>query len=367
MKTRKLLTLSGSFHLNSDVDRLYCHRSEGGRGLISVNGTYVSRTVSLNLHLNQVEHTNKYLAQVKIHEQSNIVRQGTQFQQTYSEEAVSDPKIASKNIKMKIKEDHLKCWTGKPQHGFLFKTRERISDIDTERTNYWLLKSSTTSHVEGYICAIQEEEINTRGLQKRRAKDDVSGQDTNYRCRVCHKETETIQHVLACCDRLRIPLYLPVRHNAVASVLYHQLTMSNTKTIQSVYKDEHIELWWDTKIPTKPTLAHNKPDLLLWRLHEKKAFIIDVVVGLDVNVEKNYKNKQDTYFPLCVELKKLYKDYSFEVIPVAIGATGLVMKKLTQDLEKIGIGKTKITKCITLAQKAALFGSVKIVKSAMNY
>ena len=132
-----------------------------------------------------------------------------------------------------------------------------------------------------------------------------------------------------------------------------------------MYKDEHIELWWDTKIPTKPTLAHNKPDLLLWRLHEKKAFIIDVVVGLDVNVD--YKNKQDTYFPLCVELKKLYKNYSFEVIPVAIGATGLVMKKLTQDLEKIGIGKTKITKCITLAQKAALFGSVKIVKSAMNY
>ena len=91
------------------------------------------------------------------------------------------------------------------------------------------------------------------------------------------------------------------------------------------------------------------------------------MVGLDVNVEKNYKNKQDIYFPLCVELKKLYKDYSFEVIPVAIGATDLVMKKLTQGLEKIGIGKTKITKCITLAQEVALFGSVKIVKYAMNY
>ena len=38
-----------------------------------------------------------------------------------------------------------------------------------------------TSHVEGYICAIQEEEINTRGLQKRRVKDDVDGQTaTNY-------------------------------------------------------------------------------------------------------------------------------------------------------------------------------------------
>ena len=172
---------------------------------------------------------------------------------------------------------------------------------------------------------------------------------------------------MACCDRLRIPLYLPVRHNAVASVLYHQLTMTNSKEILSVYKDENIELWWDTKIATKPSLPHNKPDLLLWRLNDKKAFVIDVVVGLDVNVEKNYKIKQDNYLPLCIEMKKLYPEFSFEVIPIPIGATGLVTKKLSDDLEKIGIERTKVKKVIILAQKAALFGSVKIVKSAMSH
>ena len=54
------------------------------------------------------------------------------------------------------------------------------------------------------------------------------------------------------------------------------------------------------RITTKPTLLHNKPDLHFWRLDEKKAFIIDVFVGLDVNVEKNYKIKQDLYLPLCI-------------------------------------------------------------------
>ena len=121
------------------------------------------------------------------------------------------------------------------------------------------------------------------------------------------------------------------------------------------------------KITTKPSLPHNKPDLLLWRLNEKKAFVIDVVVGLDVNVEKNYKTKQDSYLPLCVEMKKLYPDFSFEVIPIAIGATGLVMKRLSADLETIGIEKPKVTKTIVLSPKAALFGSVKTVKSAMTY
>ena len=129
VKTRKLLTLSGSFHLNSDVDRLYCHRSEGGRGLNSVDDTYVSRIVSLNLHLDQMEEVNKYLARVRIHEQQNIVRQGIELQPAY-EETTNDPKTASRNIKMKIKGDHLKNWIGKAQHGFLFKTRERITDTE---------------------------------------------------------------------------------------------------------------------------------------------------------------------------------------------------------------------------------------------
>ena len=100
---------------------------------------------------------------------------------------------------------------------------------------------------------------------------------------------------------------------------------------------------------------------------EKKAYVIDVVVGLDVNVEKNYRTKLDNYLPLCIELKKLYPEFSFEVVPVAIGATGLVMKQLSTDLEKIGIKRSRTGKCIVLAQKAALFGSVKIVKSAMKY
>ena len=129
-----------------------------------------------------------------------------------------------------------------------------------------------------------------------------------------------------------------------------------------MYKNDTIELWWDTKITTKPSLPHSKPDLLLWSLIEKRAYVIDVVVGLDVNVEKNYRTKLDNYLPLCIELK-----FSFEVIPVALGATGLVMKKLSTDLEKIGIKRSRTGKCIVLAQKAALFGSVKIVKSAMRY
>ena len=51
IKTRKLLTLTGSFHINSNIDRLYSYRNKGGRGLNSLVDIYISRLVSINSHL----------------------------------------------------------------------------------------------------------------------------------------------------------------------------------------------------------------------------------------------------------------------------------------------------------------------------
>ena len=367
VKTRKLLTLSGSFHRNSDIDRLYSHRKKGGRGLNSISDTYLSRIASLMLHINEVCDKSKYIALVKEHEEHHIIRQGNELLNKFNIDD-TNPKVAARKIKDTVKDEHLEKWLGKKQHGYLFKTRENIRDSDTEKTHSWLTKSKLTSHMEGYICAIQEEEINTRGLQKRRTKNTDNQDDgIEYKCRICHQETETIQHVLACCERLRISLYLPVRHNTVAFTLYHLLTMSKKSEITEVYRNENIEIWWDVKIKTKPALEHNKPDMLLWRINEKRAFLIDIVVGLDVNITKNYKRKLDYYMPLCIEMKKLYPDYSFEVIPISIGATGLIMKNLSVDLIKIGIDKKIVPRAIMLSQKAALLGSVKIVKSVMSY
>ena len=77
--------------------------------------------------------------------------------------------------------------------------------------------------------------------------------------------------------------------------------MSKKSEITEVYRNENIEIWWDVKIKTKPALEHNKPDMLLWRINEKRAFLIDIVVGLDVNITKNYKRKLDYYMPLYIE------------------------------------------------------------------
>ena len=46
-KTRKLLTVHRAFHLQGDIDRLYCRRKEGRRGLISVENYVETEAHSL--------------------------------------------------------------------------------------------------------------------------------------------------------------------------------------------------------------------------------------------------------------------------------------------------------------------------------
>ena len=110
---------------------------------------------------------------------------------------------------------------------------------------------------------------------------------------------------------------------------------------------------------TLQKIQHNRSDTVVWKIKEKLCFIIDVSIGLDVNVDKNYELKHSSYLPLAAELKRLYKDYKFEVVPIVVGATGLVTNILAKSLEKLGVSNIKAT--VKSCQKKALLGTLKIL------
>ena len=80
---------------------------------------------------------------------------------------------------------------------------------------------------------------------------------------------------------------------------------------------------------------------------------------MDVNVTKNFNQKRDDYLPLASELKLLYDKFNFEIIPITIGATGLVTSYLKLMLKRIGIENNVTLKC----QKSTFLGKFVIVKS----
>ena len=106
-------------------------------------------------------------------------------------------------------------------------------------------------------------------------------------------------------------MYLPLRHNKFTNVIYQNIVPKEEEKcrqpIQEFYSNEQIEIRWDTKIKTLAPVQHNKPDIVMWKKEGKQCFIIDISVGLDVNVTKNFNQKRDNCLPCAAESKRLYE------------------------------------------------------------
>ena len=241
------------------------------------------------------------------------------------------------------------------------------TEYDKEASNAWLKDRFMTSHIEGYICAIQEQEIRTRQLIHKRENPEFSP-----KCRFCKVMDESIFHILNSCSHLSVSMYLPVRHNEIAKVLYYELLslmgypQEDRRTPESTLKTSNMEIWWDKKISVQPPVEHNRPDIVLWDLEKRKCKIIDVCVPMDFNVIREEKEKCDKYFILASRLQRLYPQFTYEIIPVVIGSTGFVSKTLINHLENCGLQLERIGMVTTILQRKALHGSMKIVKTAMK-
>ena len=104
---------------------------------------------------------------------------------------------------------------------------------------------------------------------------------------------------------------------------------------------------------------------MIWDLLKKHCTIVDICVPLDINVKNQEKMKIDTYAPLIVGLLRIYPSYSFEVVPIVVGATGLVTDSLVTNVRKI-LGVKKVEETVSNLQQKALIGSMRVLKSALS-
>ena len=122
-------------------------------------------------------------------------------------------------------------------------------------------------------------------------------------------------------------MYLPVKHYKVAKVIYDAIhdCKNQRKGIIEIYNEPKKEIWLDKKLTTIP---HNKPDISNWNKQDNTCFIINIAVGLDVIIIKNINMKHGNYMQLSSELKRLYPNFLFEMVPIVLGTTGLVTSDL---------------------------------------
>ena len=147
-------------------------------------------------------------------------------------------------------------------------------------------------------------------------------------CRICHRADETLFHLLCSCSVLEPTLYVNIRHNMVARIMYQEI-IGHEKVIYKppeVTRTKNKEIWWDISVSTPRKVKQNKPDMIHWDLKNKKCSIIKVTIPLDKDLEYAYINKQQKYMPLTWQMQQLYRAYTYHVAVITIRALGAVPK-----------------------------------------
>ena len=133
---------------------------------------------------------------------------------------------------------------------------------------------------------------------------------------------------------------------------------------EAVVTNNKVTIFYDKVIHTGRYIEGGavKPDILVWNKQERTAKIIEVTVPNDYGLNRAERCKVNKHQDLKNDLRTTWSLKDIEIIPVAVGATGLMKKNLKKYLEKIPGSPSAYE-----VQIAAIKGTVTILKRALGY
>jgi len=102
------------------------------------------------------------------------------------------------------------------------------------------------------------------------------------------------------------------------------------------------------------------PDIIIKNKKEKTCTLIDAAIPTDRNVMQKETEKKLKCKSLGIEVQRMW-NLKCMIIPVIIGATGIVMRSLKKNLEAIP-GKNSIDSL----QKTAILGTSHIIRKVLQ-
>ena len=117
---------------------------------------------------------------------------------------------------------------------------------------------------------------------------------------------------------------------------------------------------WNQAVHTDRDVTANRPDIIIKNKNEKTCALIDVAIPADRNVVQKEAEKKLKYNRLCMEIQRMW-NLKCAIIPVIIGATGIVRRSLKKYLEAVP-GKHSIDSL----QKTAILGTSHIIRKVLQ-
>ena len=130
---------------------------------------------------------------------------------------------------------------------------------------------------------------------------------------------------------------------------------------EGVMENEKATILWDSPIITDKTcLPCNKPDIVIQEKKSDRCQIIDVAIPSDYNIQKKATEKMSKYVDLQIECQRMWNK-KVEVIPVIIGATGIVDKNI-----KKYVGRIPGHHNIYSLHRSAILGNEHILRKVLS-
>ena len=102
---------------------------------------------------------------------------------------------------------------------------------------------------------------------------------------------------------------------------------------EGVMENENIKILWDMMIQCDRYIECRKPDIVVIDNKDKTCLIIDIAVPGDTRVRSKEEEKIEKYQELKEEIGKIWNMKKVIVIPVVVGALGVVTKNREMDRE----------------------------------
>jgi hypothetical protein len=255
----------------------------------------------------------------------------------------------------------------KPLHRAVENAIASQPGVHAEVSRSWLSKENLSPAVERTFFDLKEDLVQTRDVLKNRWK--AAPANSDDKCRFCHEERETVDHILSMCPKLSFVDYKE-RHDQVArqvaKVVLEKFgipwkreywTTPLPKTFRLIRDGKEGVLFWDPKVRTVHKMEHNHPDMII-QLPEGPVVILEFSVCRDAGVVERAQQKERRYRQLAEDWAQKHGVHP-TVLPLVVGTRGVVPKRTVESLGTLK--RWGFDVAISRLQKAAVIGSVKIV------
>jgi len=127
-----------------------------------------------------------------------------------------------------------------------------------------------------------------------------------------------------------------------------------------VCEEGYVTVLWNQAVHTDREDTANRPDITIKNKKEKTCTLIDVAIPTDRNEVQKEVEKKLKYKSLCIEIQRMW-NLKCMIVPVIIGATGIVTRRLRKNLETVP-GKNSTDS----PQKTAILGTSHIIRKVLQ-